>query len=179
MRYNIQTNQQFGRWTVLHEGQQHGYRKTALCQCQCGAIKEILYQNLIRNLSQSCGCLNRDIVYTGFEEISGTYWARIRNEAKYRGIEFTITIEEMWQLFIQQKRKCKISGLQIGFAKNTKGYWSKQTTASIDRINSNASYSLDNVQWVHKDINRMKSNFPEEYFIFLCKTITEYTNVSN
>lgn len=148
-----------------------GYRKRWTCQCKCGKTVVVLEQNLRRGLSQSCGCLSKDIQFTGLEEISGTYWSRLKHDASKRKLEFKITLEEVWHLFLKQERKCALSGVDIKFADNTQQYWSKGTSASLDRIDSSKGYTLNNVQWVHKDINRMKQNFPEERFFELCQTV--------
>ena len=50
---------------------------------------------------------------------------------------------------------------------------SKNRTASLDRIDSNKGYTIDNVQWVHKDINKMKMDLEEDVFIDNCKLIIE------
>ena len=47
-------------------------------------------------------------------------------------------------------------------------------TASLDRIDSKKGYIEGNIQWVHKDINRMKWAFNEDYFIKLCNNIYQY-----
>ena len=44
-------------------------------------------------------------------------------------------------------------------------------TASLDRIDSSRGYTLDNIQWVHKDLNKMKTNYPNDYFIKMCKYV--------
>ena len=49
----------------------------------------------------------------------------------------------------------------------------KNQTASLDRIDSSKGYTKNNVQWLHKDINIMKRDFPEEKFLFLCKQIVK------
>ena len=43
---------------------------------------------------------------------------------------------------------------------------------SLDRIDSNNGYVEGNVQWVHKDVNMMKKDYNQEYFINICKLIT-------
>lgn len=50
----------------------------------------------------------------------------------------------------------------------------KDTTASIDRINSNKGYSLSNVQWVHKTINKMKCKLSDDEFIAFCKAVAKH-----
>jgi len=49
--------------------------------------------------------------------------------------------------------------------------WDHENTASLDRIDSSKGYVKDNVQWVHKDINRMKWNFPQDKFVKLCSFV--------
>lgn len=48
---------------------------------------------------------------------------------------------------------------------------SELSDKSLDRIDSKKGYVVGNVQWVHKDINRMKNTFPQDYFIQVCKQI--------
>mgnify|MGYP007044016634 CR=1 FL=1 len=66
-----------------------------------------------------------------------------------------------------------MSGLPILIAKTNKERKLGINTASLDRIDSSKGYIEGNVQWVHKDINWMKQDFNEEYFIFLCSEITK------
>lgn len=46
-------------------------------------------------------------------------------------------------------------------------------TASLDRKDSLKGYTIDNIQWLHKDVNQMKRNYSEEYFINTCLKIAE------
>jgi hypothetical protein len=50
-------------------------------------------------------------------------------------------------------------------------------TASIDRINSDFCYEKNNVWFVHKHINLMKYNFDINYFLKMCKFISENNKV--
>ena len=50
----------------------------------------------------------------------------------------------------------------------------KDFTASLDRKDSTKGYELDNVQWIHEDLNRMKGNLPDFVFIQWCKRIAQY-----
>ena len=69
------------------------------------------------------------------------------------------------ELFLKQNRKCALTGQSIFFAKTTREHDSKQTTASLDRIDSNNGYIEGNVQWVHKKLNMMKQAMPDQEFI--------------
>ena len=48
-----------------------------------------------------------------------------------------------------------------------------KTTASLDRIDSSKGYTTDNIQWVHKDINIMKNDYGNDYFIEICKKVAK------
>lgn len=78
-----------------------------------------------------------------------------------------ITIEQVYKMWIDQDKKCNLSGLSIGFKDSGK----YGNTCSIDRIDSLKEYTLDNIQLVHKDINIMKNKFDNQYFIEICKLI--------
>lgn len=166
----------YGRWNLMHPAPARGYRKVVACKCDCGVEKEVMLQNLVRGLSESCGCLNRENLRTGHAGIFGTYWSRIQRNAADRGIEFALDIVEAWDLFETQGRRCALTGLDISLALTTKGHWNGEATASLDRINSSRGYSLDNVQWVHKQVNLMKMNLPETRFLELCQRVTSHHN---
>lgn len=50
-------------------------------------------------------------------------------------------------------------------------------TASLDRIDSTKGYVEENVQWVHKDVNFMKSNLTEQRFKELISKIYHNTGI--
>ena len=77
-------------------------------------------------------------------------------------------MEQAWQLFENQEHRCALSGLLLNFPKDRNPHGG---TASLDRIDSDGDYTLDNVQWVHKDINKLKNAFNQSYFIELCKAV--------
>lgn len=109
--------------------------------------------------------------WVGCGEISGAFFYRLKTGANKRNLDFDITIEYIWGLFLQQSRKCALSGVDIQFSK--KNIDKSNTTASLDRINSSKGYTIDNIQWIHKDLNKMKTNFKQEDFIQWCKIIAE------
>lgn len=66
------TGKRFGRWIVIKRGEdrydKNGHiLRTWVCQCDCGTIKEVFEGSLRNNNSQSCGCLQKEIV----SQISG------------------------------------------------------------------------------------------------------------
>lgn len=138
------------------------------CKCDCGKIHYAKTNCLLKGNIKSCGCLknrkgSENPQWRGYEEIGKRFWRRYVNNAKQRGIEFNITIEEIWDLINKQNFICCLSGEEISF---------KEETASLDRIDSNGGYNLNNIQWVHKDVNKMKMYFNENYFLDLCYLVT-------
>ena len=100
--------------------------------------------------------------------LSKEYFSSVISHAKVRNIEFSITMEDMWNLYLEQGGKCAISGIKLNLKP-------RKQTASLDRIDSNKGYYLENIQWVHKVINaKIKINFNQEYMIQTCKEIYEY-----
>lgn len=107
----------------------------------------------------------------GYKDITGAYWWSVKNAAKVRNLDFNISIDYIWNLFTQQNERCALSGIEIKLSR----YIEKQSTqtASLDRIDSSKGYVIGNIQWVHKDINKMKQNFNETYFIDMCTLIAK------
>lgn len=102
--------------------------------------------------------------------MGSVFFKDIKRSAKRRNKEFSLTLEYISGLFEQQQQRCALSGLEIDFGRAR----SAKTTASLDRIDSSLGYVEGNVQWVHKDINMMKKNLPDEYFILLCSYVCDY-----
>lgn len=115
--------------------------------------------------------------YKGYEELSGTRWSSYQVGAQRRGFEFNITIEYAWELFLKQERRCALSGVPIDFdmsLDNLRKTGHQGGLASLDRIDSKQGYIEGNVQWVHKDVNKMKMELPQERFLEMVKQISKY-----
>lgn len=174
------TGKTFEYWTVLRLGTYQGTHKRWWCKCQCGTESEVLQTSLVRGASKSCGCRkhligNDNPHWNGCGELTGSQWALIRNNAKHRRIPVEISMEDAWDLFVKQERKCSLSGIPLVFSKSYNRELATQpreeTTASLDRIDSTKGYIEGNVQWLHKDINLMKRSLTEKRFIELCQLV--------
>lgn len=138
-----------------------------LCKCDCGNEVEILGSHINQRRRRSCGCSKLafgplNIKWGGHGEISAAFWGRIRLNAESRKVPIEISIEEAWDLFLKQERKCRLSGEQLEMLEPQ---GKTLRTASLDRIDSSKGYTLDNIQWVHKDINMMKQDHSDEDFL--------------
>jgi hypothetical protein len=151
-----------------------------LCKCQCGNTTIVRHSHLTGQSIRSCGCShfytnNNHPHWIGHEEISGTFFTNLKRSAKKRKLKFKLTIEYIWNLFIEQDRKCKYTKKTIKFNKTLKD---REGTASLDRIDSSKGYIEGNVQWVHKDVNIMKWDFNESDFLNWCNEITKNNKIN-
>lgn len=130
-------------------------------RCDCGKVYEINVPNF-RTAKQCRSCSSRTA--SSFKTIKGVVFANYRAGAEKRGLRFDITPEEMYFMWEAQGKVCALSGAPINW---------KNGTASVDRIDSSKGYTVSNIQIVHKDINLMKRDFDEEYFVDLCKKVAD------
>ena len=138
-------------------------------QCYCGKLFITKLDKVRTGHTKSCGCTSfgkrKGTIY-----ISSTYWTSLKQGAEMRNINFNISIEEAENILIKQNFKCALSGVQliIGY-KNL-----KELTMSLDRIDSNKPYVIDNIQWIHKDINMSKQSFSNKKFIEMCINVAKH-----
>ena len=154
----------------FYKGAKHKFYKV---RCKnCG--KE--FDKLISSMGKSkCQCTKKDKPAHNSKSlnlISSIYFESCKSNAKSRGREFSVSKQDLWDQWVKQEEKCVLSGILLTLRRNYRE--KNEMTASLDRIDSSRGYSKDNIQWIHKDINKMKSNYPEEYFIKICKLITEH-----
>lgn len=173
------TGKQFGTRTVIKRNGYNDHKMVVwLCRCICGAESSVESAIIIKNKVKTCNlckakCGEKSTSWTGCGEITGNYLQRTRSGAKKRNLEFSVTKEFLWDLFLKQDRKCALSGMEIVFGKGERDKV-RIATASLDRIRSDVGYIESNVQWIHKDINWLKQDFDQDYFIALCATITHH-----
>ena len=150
------------------------------------------WQSRISTRSRGSGCPNckkinfrgnKNPNWTGYGEISSTYWNKIKIHAtaerrsRYRGkpmeaLPFEITIEYAWNLFLKQNRRCALSGEPLVLPCKRNGKFTG--TASLDRIDSSKGYVINNVQWIDKQFQPIKRNLPDNVFITLCQKVAAY-----
>lgn len=156
-----------------------GKRTFLRCECDCGGQAELRADGFSAGRYISCGCVAKrresiagslNPAWKGIGDIPASLVKAYARGAERRNISFDITIEEMWEIFERQGGKCALSGVALYFGRVRKH---AETNASLDRIDSSLGYSLDNCQWLHKDINMMKGVFEQQYFLELCETVVK------
>lgn len=152
------------------------------CKCKKCDSEIILNKKAIRRRKQCDSCNRREMKnsafkrignksqsWQGYKNIPKSIFTYIKAGAKKRNKDFDITIEYMNELWEKQNGICALSGIQLNISEKVTDR--TNTTASLDRIDSSKGYVEGNVQWVHKDINRIKWGLTNEKFIDYCKRV--------
>jgi hypothetical protein len=151
------------------------------CQCDCGNTTIVRSGSLGNKGTKSCGCLIKEISkkigresrsWKGYEDIPGTYFRRIIEGALKRNIVFELQLEDIWQQYLKQNKKCSLTGIELYF--DPSGYKDRyKGNVSVDRIDSDKGYTKDNIQLVHKDLNVMKAELTQNQFINYCRLVVK------
>jgi len=160
------TGEKFGKLMVI----KYSYSNRAgsifwECLCECGKTTTVRASGL-RNYIKSCGCLKD----RSYGEMGKSYFSRTQYGAATRDIEFKVSHQYILGLFRKQNGKCALSGVEIKFNGRSK----RETTASLDRIDSSQGYIEGNVQWVHKRINYLKRDLPERELNYWVNRLYEH-----
>lgn len=149
------------------------------CKCDCGNEIVLRYDILKYRKNRSCGCQSRKCgkigsehpLWKGCGKISSTYFRKVQSNARTRHFTFDVDLEYLWDLFTKQNGKCVLTGLPLTFNSRE---WTADGSASLDRIDAKVGYVKGNLQWIHKDVNRMKQHFGEDYFVQMCEKVADY-----
>lgn len=162
-------------WTVIDGPRINSYHCVKwLCQCKCGNQRWIQGNELMnpdRCFScQKCAGQTRKEAFTlrngRIGELTLSRFAKIQRSAIKRNIPFEVTIEYLWNLFIEQNHTCAITGDCIEHIKD----------ASLDRIDSSKGYIKGNVQWVTYQANVSKHTMSMESLYEFCKKVLNHAN---
>ena len=102
-----------------------------------------------------------------YKEFPGYFWSNLLGRVKESQLDFNLSLEYLWSLYIKQNKKCALTGWDLYFSPQD----GRDTTASLDRIDSSKGYIEGNVQFVFKQVNKCKLNCSEELFYNMCKAV--------
>ncbi|HUS50147.1 MAG TPA: hypothetical protein VMZ91_08270 [Candidatus Paceibacterota bacterium] len=164
---------QFGELTVIKFNSNINGKRRWIVKCnkdKCGKEYSISENRLLYSkitTCYECSSKKRRLKNT----VNIMLWQTIKYSAKKRniGISPVINREYLYNLYIKQNRKCALSGQNIYLSASITD--KKENTASVDRIDSSKGYIPNNLQWVHKKVNKMKWDLSQDYFIKLCEKV--------
>lgn len=190
------TNKKWNKLTAIKPVEKPKHLKALkqfwLFRCDCGNEK-ILDPNDVskkeRNI-KSCGCLKqiknkktkpKFFEETSLDDISDNYIKHLKENSeksknrKTRNITFNLTKKQLWEVWERQKGICPYTKEKLLVCFNTTTHY-KSITASLDRVDSSKNYTIDNIEWVHKTVNKMKNNLTRKEFIKFCILISKNNN---
>lgn len=161
--------ERIGPGILLEYAGRNGHRHH-LWMWRCVSCDETRGPSTLAHLRRSSRCQECALArennprWKGHQGISGRYLWCLRDGAEERGIAFEVTPEYLWEIWLSQEEKCAYSGLPL----------TQDVDASVDRKDNTKGYVYGNVQWVHKDVNRMKTDFGHDYFVGMCRIIAGF-----
>lgn len=192
-RINL-TGKKFGKLSIISFSHTERKGKTrwigywhAICDCGVKLLVTTRALKESKRLEPSCGCLfinklkntngDRNPKWRGLGPIPGKMFSSLKRGAIDRGLEFNITLNDMLDQLLLQNYTCALTGDKLHFQTTSKS--SKESNASLDRIDSSRGYIKENIQWVLKSINRMKFDLPQDLLIELCEKVTNNVKQRN
>jgi hypothetical protein len=142
---------------------------------QCGVQQTYLRKNYAvesKVLGKRCkACTNNDPennAHKGYYKgvLRASFAHKYKTGAETRGIEFSVSFEDLADLLIEQDFECALSGESL----DAMGL---NNNASLDRIDSSLGYIKGNVQWVTSKVNMMKQSYSQDEFIAVCRAVSD------
>lgn len=122
----------------------------------------------LNNKSPKRNCrASNNACWRGYEDIPGKVFSRLKRGAERRDIPFALSMQDIWNQYINQNKVCRFSGVPLTWG----------VDASVDRIDSSKGYDFDNIQIVHKAINMLKCDMDDKQFVQWCKLIARNAEI--
>lgn len=175
----------FHRWTIIGDYELEGRRYVVPVICECGTISKTRLNWLIDGKTTGCRSCSLKINYPSKRRLSKRFihvnglsnsWLNsiknnsVRGFLEQRVLEISITLNDLYNKLVEQNFKCALTGEDL----NVLDVKRSKSNGSVDRISSDKGYTIDNIQWILKDVNRMKNEFNQEYFINICNKISKF-----
>ena len=124
--------------------------------CNCGAEINKDNRELKRTSNNFCSLKCVGEYKTKMSNPLGYNRSLALNTAKKKNLEFNLSSEFLYELYIKQNKRCAVSGVIIEpVDKKCK----KINQVSIDRIDNSKGYTVDNVHLVALGINYLRNTF--------------------
>jgi hypothetical protein len=140
------------------------------CSRHCCGISNSM--NLPRDINYGLPYLksnNRLDEYSPFRILHKT----ARRHAEDRNRDFTITLQDLKNVWDKQGGKCPYTGWELFHLPTRANEGLRSDRASLDRRDSSKGYTPDNIQIVSYMANCAKNIFSEESLIDFCKAVAK------
>lgn len=176
----MRENEEYGRFKVLEVVS----RNKVTVECRCGEVVVRRASHLESERTKMCkSCSAKEtaksypppVIRQAVGQLGKTYYSCLRRGAEKRDLEWNVSQGYLWSIFTGS---CSLTGREINLSLKTHSCAPAYSlfTASLDRIDSSIGYIEGNVQWVHKELNRLKNNYDQEHFIQMCREVVGYAN---
>lgn len=154
-------------------------RSFAICLCDCGKEYKVRLDSVTSGKTKSCGCLSvrresmdgsRNPAFKGMDDIPSSWLKEYERNAKKRGIEWNLSIDDVVFVYKKQNKLCALSNTKLEFGRIR---YRLETNASIDRIDNSKGYIKDNIQIVLKSLNIIRGSLSVNDFINLCRMVVK------
>ena len=104
--------------------------------------------------------------------------ARARDTVGHRSYKWDLKVEQLLDLYDAQEGKCAITGMPMTHKRinASQGVDGNHSIISIDRIDNDGHYEINNMQLVCKRVNLMKGPLDQDVFIDWCRAVAETSN---
>ena len=160
----------------MGEAQQRwGRQKTQVSCPQCGELRTVAKSTASsakKRRCRTCASKRREDLHLIDREpiptlIPREKWRSWRSAARYRGIPWSLTAEELDALHRQQQGRCALTSRLLD---------DPADPVSLDRIDPDGCYEIGNVQLTTASANRAKLSLSQDEFISMCRDVTAHAN---
>ena len=173
---------------IIYESPSEGEKicNGPLCDGQIKSVKEFDKQHHNKTgLEKNCSNCRQYLIKISSSTFEGFIGSLINNtkhhcKTNIKGLEMSITMEDVKNLYQKQKGKCALTHQVLTHTKlddadtHHDEFIKHRWNISIDRIDSSKGYTIDNIHLIGARINIMKSDLPVGYFVELCKKIANF-----